>query len=147
MAAGMSDVTQPEAPRTMIEPWMQEAARRAIASLHSAGALGEQEIAAAIAEASPRFTIATLPDTHVIARVHCPVCQAVLRLKVPENPTPFNSGKVSFIAVVHKPTTCDCGRTFVPFLTGANLQCALAEIQPESPIAVATQMPRGPLPS
>jgi hypothetical protein len=142
MAPRMSENHQPEAPRTMIEPWMRQVAEKI-----RNGVAFPATIEDAIAEACPRFTIATLPDTHVTAGIHCPVCQRMLKLKVPENPTPFNSGKVSFVAVVHKPTTCECGRSFVPFLTGANLQCALAEIQPESPIVPATQMPRGPLPA
>jgi len=88
----------------------------------------------AIAEACPRFTVNSWDKKAGKGNFACPKCGATVVLTLAQG-LPFNSGQMSFLAITHKPAQCPkCGREYVPFVTGGNLQCAIAEIQPKSPL-------------
>lgn len=91
----------------------------------------------AIAEACPpRFTVTSWDKKAGTGNFPCPKCGGTVSMTLAQG-LPFNSGQMSFLAIAHKPAKCKkCGREYVPYVTGGNLQCAIAEIQPESPIAL-----------
>jgi hypothetical protein len=118
-----------------IEPWMSATAQaiHKVLEDYSKHQPTADEMAEMIADRAPRFVLETLPDVAGTGRVHCPVCQRPLNLTMGHT-IPLNTAKVSMLVVVHKPSRCECGREYVPFITGGNLQCAIAEMQPESSI-------------
>lgn len=118
-----------------VEEWMVELAREIIRNVEGGN---EDSVSLAIVtktiqEYCPRFTVNTW-DKPNIGKFPCPKCGHTVKMTMAPG-APFNSGQMSFLAIAHKPATCEkCGREFVPFVTGGNLQCAIAEVKPESSI-------------
>lgn len=119
-----------------VEPWMLEAATSFLKDLaiYSEGTL--DRLAHEIARGCPRITVSSFSKDAGNGKMPCPKCGHQVDVTI-RQAIPFNSGSVSSLMIVHKPARCEgCGREYVPFVTGGNLQCAVAEIQPESSIVL-----------
>lgn len=132
----MSDNQQNQ--QTEIEPWMVKLAN--ILALPG-DVRNEQEIARLIADCSPHFIVPVWGKDADAQKIPCPACTiGTVSFRVGAT-LPFNSSRVSFVAMMQKPSRCDqCNREFIAWVTGGNLQCKLAEVEPQGLIEVVSPL-------